>query len=180
MTQDSKKKYLKEKARELMKKALIGLLVMGFVFVCMIQNAAAAVSDESASPKYYSYNGDKITVSSTPVKGKMYFPVCSADGEKVLFNVNMDDKSDLFTGDSQYVFACKIAVLKLDEKVRTKVLAKLIKPVTREKMVEAVGNDDFTFAEKVAAEYVDATMTVATPVTLPITTQSLITFLGVK
>lgn len=117
------------------------------------------------TPVYYNYEGDKITTSLTPVKGTMYFPVVKE--ETVQFYVNMDGKSDLFAGDTEFIYACKLSVLSFKGQDRAKLLMGLIKPVKEGQIVKAVGEETFSFAKTTAKDYGKATTPVVTTYNFP-------------
>ena len=157
-----------------MRKLIVATLIMITAMTMMYQTPTKAANEES--PMYYSYIGDKIATSMIPERGKMYYPVVNETGDSILFYVNMDANSNLFEGDENSVYACKVVILSLSLNDRKKVLTGLTKPVTKEKMVSAVGEEIFSYAETIAQEYALATQPYV--VKTNNTTQSLAGWLG--
>lgn len=139
-------------------------VLLAIIFV-VILTATPCFAAEEVSVVYYNYEGDKISSSLTPVKGTMYFPVVK--DETVQFYLNMDGKSDLFTGDTEFIYACKLSVLSFKGLDRAKLLMSLIKPVKEEQITKAVGEETFSFAKTTAKDYGKATTPVVTTYNFP-------------
>jgi len=138
--------------------------IIFFVVLLVIMTSLSTPCFAANVAPYYKYHGDTIE-EVIPEKGVAYYPV--KQGGVVLFYVNMDDTTSLFAGDTQFVYSCKITVLLTQE--RQQLLRRLVKPVEKDQMLAAVGEEAFAFAETVASKYeaFSGPQTPAVPKTFP-------------